>query len=574
MAGARALQRRVFMSGLPSLDRGVFASGRRLDPAARRALGPPWAVEAVPEAALSPQVAAKRGVPLAPEAASRCALDALVMDAWLVADPFLLDLCLDGLSNGAILCYEGPRQGSLSLPSYGSALEHAAFFSSEREAEQGIGWLSAWDGHQGRRFPAPDFGPVCGGALATNEGPPKLSSRFPDFALIAQLLLGASRSASCRRDEGVAAWLIELDVASAFRLVPVRLADLLAVIEWMGRFACPLRLTFGGRASIGIWERFGFLFETLLSLWAPRGTEVVRWVDGFLLVCVCSEERARAMVSLARFLGDRYGFPLKVEKLQGPCHRLEFIGWEFDVSPSLPEPTVSVPAGKREKFARSASFTLACPSRVNFDKFLGKASNFSSVFSGLRAASLPSPVARRGALRHPVSRESADVWVLTLGPCLGWGSSHCGRLGSGGRTSTGAGAPTPLRSWPALSCVSATRQPSGKRSSLPLSSGQWGASVSAAFSLFFELDSQSAALALEPGAASAPELDEAVRRVRSALVISHCAFSFSHIPRELNALADSLSKDLPSLFLSQTLSEGLLPSRSPLLSPASGRRSW
>eukprot|EP00808_Paulinella_micropora_P006852 g52088.t1 len=603
MAGARSTQRRVFLFGLPACDRSVFESGRRLAPDVRRSLvsslpddvvsasGLHWADEAVPGAALSPQgVAALLGIPAEPDAASSSALEALSLDAWLAADPLLLDLCLDGLSHGANLCYEGPRRGSLSVPNYGSSLEHAAFVSGELESEQQRGWLSRW-------FDSPplphsrvaaigtvskDGGSMrltldlsAGGDLATNEGTPKLFSRFPDYASIAQSLIGSFRSVSGRLGEGVAAWLIKLDVASAFRLVPVRKADLhLALFEWGGRFACPLR-TFGGRASPGIWERYGFLFELLIALWAPDGTEIVRWVDDFLLICVCSACRAQALVSLVRFLGERYGFPQKVEKLLGPCHRLESIGWEFDVSPSLREPTVSVPAGKREKFARSASITLACPSRMNFDKFLGRAFNFSSVFSGLRAACLhlsavrhslphrgaearraqevpgearidiswladtvsalpPSPFALRGALRHAVSRNSADVWVRTDAGT---------RFGQGFVVLRAQWLRPPLIDWgwrahsvEELSCsFVCERHASAVLEAYVPSTfiGAVGRERLGGLSIFFELDSQSAALALDRGAEAAPELDEAVRRVRSSLVVLHCvvrglvAFSLS-----------------------------------------------
>eukprot|EP00457_Paulinella_chromatophora_P010733 gb/GEZN01010845.1/.p1 GENE.gb/GEZN01010845.1/~~gb/GEZN01010845.1/.p1 ORF type:complete len:138 (+),score=8.29 gb/GEZN01010845.1/:386-799(+) len=103
---------------------------------------------------------------------------------------------------------------------------------------------------------------------------------------------------------------------------------------------------------------------------------------------------------IVQFLADRYGFTLKLEKLEGPLPQLPFTGWDFDISPSLSAPSVSIPPGKRERFFSSAERTLAHPARIDLDKFVGKVFNFASVFPGLRPVAL-----RINAHRHSLPAE-------------------------------------------------------------------------------------------------------------------------------------------------------------------------
>ena len=90
------------------------------------------------------------------------------------------------------------------------------------------------------------------------------------------------------------------DLYGGFRAQDVHLQ----VIRWGRRFAIPLRLTFGARPSPGIWERYGFLLEQLFRIWLPDWADLLRWVDDYLVILVCTEEEAAIILSLLRFIAD------------------------------------------------------------------------------------------------------------------------------------------------------------------------------------------------------------------------------------------------------------------------------
>eukprot|EP00808_Paulinella_micropora_P010347 g48281.t1 len=211
-----------------------------------------------------------------------------------------------------------------------------------REKELQKGWLSPWVASPPLLHPriAP-LGVVAkdesdlriiidltaGGSLATNTCTPKLFSEFVRWESLVSTLVDAHSLARASR---ASVYFLKLDVAKAFRLIPIRPMDWhLSLLEWLGRFSVPLRLVFGGRASPGIWERYGFLFEELLSSWLPDWAHLVRWVDDYLAILICSEEEARVILSLVQFVADRYGFPHKLSKLEGPSFSMQFIGWLF-----------------------------------------------------------------------------------------------------------------------------------------------------------------------------------------------------------------------------------------------------
>eukprot|EP00808_Paulinella_micropora_P026633 g45998.t1 len=342
-----------------------------------------WSSEPVVGSESPEQLAKRLGVPVPSATANFRAINNILVDAWHIADPVFLDLAVEGLLNGTNLFYEGPRSGSARLDNYSSATSHSEFVTASppllhpRIAPLGV---VAKDESDLRNI----IDLTAGGSLATNTCTPKLFSEFVRWESLVSTLVDAH---SLARSSRASVYLLKLDVAKAFRLIPIRPMDWhLSVLEWLGRFSVPLRLVFGGRASPGIWERYGFLFKELLSSWLPDWAHLIRWVDDYLAILICSEEEARVILSLVQFVADRYGFPLKLSKLESPSFSMQFICWLFDVSMELPSPTVSVPVGKKERVAESARLTLQSPSFKALEKFLGKAFNFASVFNGLHPA--------------------------------------------------------------------------------------------------------------------------------------------------------------------------------------------
>ena len=211
-------------------------------------------------------------------------LTRILADTWQIADPLFLDLVIDGLAFGANMCYDGPRTGKLVTPNYSSALDDHIFISETLKDEMSRGWTSHWFD----RVPlsSPRIAPLgvtrraasgkprmivdgsTGGSLALNEGILKLYTDFVKWDTIIAMFIAAINRARARRKTVVKVWLIKLDVVAAFRNIPIRPEDLhLQIIEWLGKFTVPLRMTFGARASPGVWERYGHLLSELFRLW-------------------------------------------------------------------------------------------------------------------------------------------------------------------------------------------------------------------------------------------------------------------------------------------------------------------
>eukprot|EP00808_Paulinella_micropora_P024276 g51964.t1 len=343
------LQQKLFRLSVPRADSACLARFQRIPASARNAAiaristddarlrGLRWSSEPVVGSESPEQLAKRLGVPV---------------------HPVFLALAVGGLLNGANLCYEGPRSGSARLDNYSSATSHSEFVTGELDKELQKGWLSSWAASLPLLHPriAP-LGVVAkdesdlriiidltaGGSLATNTCTPKL---FPEFVR----------------------WESLLDVAKAFRLIPIRPMDWhLSVLD----------------ASPGI---FGAIWFSLRGASFVVATRLGASRSLGRAILICSEEEARVILSLFQFVANRYGFPLKFSKLEGPTFSMQFIGWLFDVSMELPFSTVSVPVGKKKRFAQSARLPLQSPSFEALEKFLGKAFNFASVFNGLRPA--------------------------------------------------------------------------------------------------------------------------------------------------------------------------------------------
>eukprot|EP00808_Paulinella_micropora_P003978 g9302.t1 len=352
----------------------------------------------------------------------------------------------------------------------------------------------------------------AGGPRSTNASTPKLFTDFVQWKSLA----GAVRvaHAGSKQGSGRLPFLLKLDVAKAFRKVPIRLADLhLTILEWEGR------------------------------------------------------DEASELSSLLTFLSARYGFEFKLEKLEGPCHALTCIGWSFDLSPSLAEPTVSIPPGKKERFAHSAVATLSCPSGSGLDKLLGKLFNFASVFPVLRPAALrvcshrhslpesgtakhipfplpaeikedivsfaslpPTSLIQRCYKPSDLSQSSADIWIKSDA-----GSS----FGQGFVVLKGPWLSDSAIDWGYRPHLVTEREAAFGKTSLcsavveafvPSTAVRALSHKLAGRSVFFELDNEAAVLCLETGVANSPALDTAVKAARAAFSALGCIVRFSHIP--------------------------------------------
>ena len=91
--------------------------------------------------------------------------------------------------------------------------------------------------------------------------------------------------------------------------------------------------------------------------------------------------------------------------------------------------------------------------------------------------------------------------------------------------------------------------------------------------VLFQLDNSAAVQALSAGAAQSNNLDSAARDVLESFITLGATVRFEHIPRDVNDLADALSKNDPMRFLQLASSRSLSPAPSPRLSPEGERHS-
>ena len=361
-------------------------------------------------------------------------------------------------------------------------------------------------------------------------------------------------------------------------------------------------MTFGARASPGVWERYGYLLAELFRLWQPDSADIVRWVDDYLCVFTGTEAEAETILSLLRFVAARYGFPLKAEKIEGPSISLEFIGWEWAMD--LCFPTVSIPPGKRARYIQSASRTLACPCRRCFDKVCGKLYDFARVFTGLRqvagrinahrlrlpdkeprrraAQRLPSAIAddivwsarvitsvpRVRALRtHTdaamITRESAEIWLQT---------DASSSFGQGIVIRRAPNLPSGRIAWLSRSHTSQERSDAFVTKTMSSSVFEAFAIRTATLELakllagrtvWIDMDNEGAVRGLIAGRADSPRLNKVVRNVAEALIWLGASVHFNSISRSDKQLADALSMNRIPMFFQMARSLGL----SPLLSP-------
>jgi hypothetical protein len=131
------------------------------------------------------------------------------------------------------------------------------------------------------------------------------------------------------RRAGAGCYLTKLDVAAAYKQVPVRRRDrALLGSKWNGKYYFELVLPFGLKSSGVRWELFAaalhYFFQHHLGI-----ELVIHYVDDFLFV-TADYELARSQLAAALRLCEELGVPIAVEKAEGPVTCLTFLGIELD----------------------------------------------------------------------------------------------------------------------------------------------------------------------------------------------------------------------------------------------------
>ncbi len=123
--------------------------------------------------------------------------------------------------------------------------------------------------------------------------------------------------------------LAKVDIASAYRLVPVHPQDRpLLGVHWYGSLYVDGCLPFGLRSAPKI---FTALADALEWCFRRRGvTEVDHYLDDFITIGPPGDVECQCNLSIIQDVCRSLGVPLAVEKVEGPATCLTFLGIEID----------------------------------------------------------------------------------------------------------------------------------------------------------------------------------------------------------------------------------------------------
>lgn len=141
--------------------------------------------------------------------------------------------------------------------------------------------------------------------------------------------VGVNDAARGIMERGRGALMAKVDVRSAYRNIPIHPEDRWMMgMLWEGALYVDTRLPFGLRSAPKIFTAVADAVEWILR---KEGVNfVIHYLDDFLVIgAPGSQECAAALTTLLRVFA-RLGLPVAVEKLEGPCPCLPFLGFELD----------------------------------------------------------------------------------------------------------------------------------------------------------------------------------------------------------------------------------------------------
>ena len=133
---------------------------------------------------------------------------------------------------------------------------------------------------------------------------------------------------------GPGALIAKLDIKDAFRLLPIHPSDRhLLAMHWNSAIYIDTCLPFGLRSAPKL---FNILADLLTWMLERQGVSpVIHYLDDFLLMGPALSNKCQKNLITVQQLCTQLGIPLAPEKLEGPTHRLTFLGIEIDTSSSL-----------------------------------------------------------------------------------------------------------------------------------------------------------------------------------------------------------------------------------------------
>ena len=188
--------------------------------------------------------------------------------------------------------------------------------------------------------------------------------------------VGINEAAQSIRTLGRGSLLAKVDVRSAYRNIPVHPEDRwLMGMLWDGGLFVDTTLPFGLRSAPKIFTAVADAVEWIAR--HERVNCVIHYLDDFLVIgAPASQECASALSKLLEIF-ERLGFPVAIEKLEGPTTCLEFLGFEADSAAMV----IRLPARKlveRRELLRQWQGKKVC-TRRELESVVGKLSHAAQV---------------------------------------------------------------------------------------------------------------------------------------------------------------------------------------------------
>lgn len=134
------------------------------------------------------------------------------------------------------------------------------------------------------------------------------------------------QAANAIKNLGADCYLIKLDVEAAYKQVPVRKEDWhLLGLKWKGKYYYERVLPFGLKSSCRLWELYATALHKILEKILKNVTIIIHYIDDFLFV-VKLQSDAELALKQALEICNELGIPMAQDKVEGPCHKLIFLG--------------------------------------------------------------------------------------------------------------------------------------------------------------------------------------------------------------------------------------------------------
>ena len=176
--------------------------------------------------------------------------------------------------------------------------------------------------------------------------------------------------------KGRGSQLAKIDIRSAYRIIPVYPEDWsLLGMSWESSLFIDTTLPFGLRSAPKIFTAVADAVEWIAKLQGV--TTILHYLDDFLVIGNPESTECMANVALVLTTFDHLGIPVAMDKLEGPCSVLTFLGIELDTVQGI----IRLPAQKLQELRHEIATWVGKKScwKRDLESLVGKLQHASKV---------------------------------------------------------------------------------------------------------------------------------------------------------------------------------------------------